>query len=207
MKRKLFVSAFFLSLCFWSYSQINLEDEQMKGSKLVLMPNFIYVYEVNYEGTEYDLIITVKSISDGIEFEYKMTNDAETKGSVSMSSEALENAIKQINYFSGGQLDLTDKTTVWVSKKVFNDLVLSGSATISPDEGKTMIELINAEAGHDFNIYNAISNMEFNDISYVYAESKDGKVKYWIHLSQNNPMILKMDLGWTVTLKEIRKVK
>ena len=56
-------------------------------------------------------------------------------------------------------------TTVWVSKKVYKDLVSK--------------------------------NMK-SEVSF------DGKVKYWIHLSEDTPIILKMDLGWKIWLKEMR---
>jgi hypothetical protein len=42
-------------------------------------------------------------------------------------------------------------------------------------------------------------------LPFVYAESKDGSAKYWITLNKSNPMILKMDLGWSITFKEMRK--
>ncbi len=205
MKKLILVLAISMFFGFQSFSQIDLDNEMMKGSTLITMPGQILVYEVDYYGITYDFIVNVKSLTDGIEFDYEMTNADSTKGTVKMSKEAFEDAVAQSNYFSGGLMDLTDKTTVWVSKKVFNDLVNTGKATISPDGGGSYVEIANPAAGHNYEMYNAISDRTFDDISYVYAESPDGSVRYWIHMSKYNPLILKMDLGWTITLKELRK--
>ena len=31
------------------------------------------------------------------------------------------------------------------------------------------------------------------------------KEKYWIHLNHYNPLILRMELGWSIWLKEMRR--
>ena len=202
-KISLLVSVFVL-FAFYCSTQIDLDDEMMNGSTLMTMPGHTFVYEVDYYGEKYDFMVTVNEIGDGIKFDYEMTNAAKTKGSVSMSKDALENATVQNNIFSGGELDLTDQTTVWLSKKVFMDLVENGKSTISTDGGETETEIGDATPMHDYQIYNAISDETFDDISYIYVQSLDGAVAYWIHMSKYNPLILKMDIGWTITLKELR---
>jgi hypothetical protein len=206
MKRLLVLMTLIAGISFQPKAQIDLDSETMKGSTLLLQEGQTLVYGVDYYGDEYDFIVNVKSLKDGIEFDYKMTNDAGTEGTVNMSKEAVEKAINQFNYFGGGKVDLEDKTSVWVSTKVFNELVSSAAAsTISADGGKTQVELEGAEPGHDFTVHNAISGKDMDNISYIYAQSDDGKAKYWIHMSKYNPLILKMDLGWKIWLKELRK--
>ncbi|MCF8234055.1 MAG: hypothetical protein K9G67_01415 [Bacteroidales bacterium] len=205
MKKSIFLFLTFTCFTLSASAQIDMDEEFMQGSTLVAMPGQILVYEVDFNGNVYDFIVHIKEVEDGISFDYEMTNEAGTKGSVNMSKEAVDNAIAQNNYFGGGEMNLDDQTTVWVSKKVFSDLVNEGVATISPDGGMSRVEIGDVWAGHNYEMYNAISDMTFDDISYVYAESPDGDVRYWIHLNESNSLILKMDLGWSITLKELRK--
>jgi hypothetical protein len=205
MKKLLIVISMFMALSQTMNAQINYEKETENANILLALPGFIYVYEVDFYGDVYDFIVTLKKFDDsGIEFDYEMTNASNTKGSVRISKEAMQNAIGQNNYFSGGLMDLTNLTTVWLSRKVINDLIETGKAIISTDGGKTQTTLENTVAGQDFAFYNKISDMEMT-LPFVYAESKDGSAKYWITLNKSNPMILKMDLGWSITFKEMRK--
>lgn len=207
MKKVILIAAMLLGVSYASFAQVDLDAEMFNGSNLLTTEGTVYVYEVDFYGNTYDFIVHVKSLDDGIEFDYEMTNTNNTKGIVKISKGAFENAIAQNNYFSGGEMNLDDQTTVWLSKKVFEDLVNTGKATISTDGGNTKIVIGDATAGHDFELYNAISEEPIEDLSYVYAESPDGSAKYWIHMSKYNPLILKMDIGWSITLKEMRSAE
>lgn len=57
---------------------------------------------------------------------------------------------------------------------------------------------------YDYSIQNAVTGKEEKDIAYFHAASADGKTQYWIHFSNNNRLILKMDLGWKIWLKELK---
>ncbi len=205
MKKLAFITALFFGITFHSSAQ--LEYDIMNGSTLILSEGLILVYGVDYHGTLYDFIITIKSLeNETVEFDYEMTNAAGTKGKVKMSAEAINNATAQNNYFSGGTLELNNMTSVWLSKKVFNELTgVKGKSTISTDGGKSNTELIAQRVGYDYSLYNAISKTTFEDISYFYAESADASVKYWVHFSEHAPLILKMDLGWKIWLKEMKR--
>ena len=203
--KQVFLFALSFIFCAPSFSQIDLDKEMMNGSTLLLRKGMTLVYGVSFEGSEYDFIVHLNSFDEGIAFDYEMTNAAGTKGRVVMSMEALTNARSQNNYFEGGEMNLVDQTTIWVSKTVFNELISNKESMISPDGGNSSVMLQGARVGHDYSFFNAISNTTFNDLSYVYAESEDGKAKYWIHLRKYSPLILKMDLGWTIWLKELRK--
>jgi len=208
MKKLLLLIAFISFFSIQSQAQIDLDEEMMNGSTLMLQPGLILVYEVDFYDFTYDFLVHIKSFEEGIEFNYEMTNDENTSGTVKISKEAFESATAQKNFFSGGEMNLTDQTTVWLSKKVFMDLVEKGTATISPDGGTTTGEIKVIEVGHNYDIYNAINDETMDDISYIFAESPDGSWSYVIHLSKYNPLILEMDLkDWSLWLKEIRKEK
>ncbi|HNQ67100.1 MAG TPA: hypothetical protein PKN32_01880 [Bacteroidales bacterium] len=204
-KLTILISMFFL-LFAGTQSFAQLEFNDMNCSTLMLREGLVLVYGVNYNGTEYDFIMTIKELSETrIEYSYRMTNAYATNGNIIMSEDALLNATSHYNYFSGGTVELTDMTSVWMSKKVFDELTGElGKTTISVDGGKTQVELNAIEVGYDFSLYNDISKKQFDNIGYFYAETEDQQIKYWVHYSEQNPIILKMDLGWQICLKEIR---
>jgi hypothetical protein len=190
-----------------SFSQFNFDDHLFKGSVLMPSAGSVLTYEVNYYGDIYNFIVHIKKFGDdGIEFDYSMNNETNISGSMKIVKDAFESSKTQYNYFSGGPLTLTDQTSVWLSKKVFAELISeSGKSTISSDGGSTETEIQNIGAFHDFELYNTTSNTTFNDVSYLYATNEDESEKYWINFSKYNPLILGMDLGWTIWLKQMGK--
>lgn len=206
MKKILATIFLLVALSTLSFTQINYDDHLLEGSTLILQKGSVLTYEVNLYGDVYDFIVKIKKYDEqGIEFDYEMTNDRNTSGNVKFTKDAFENAHMLYNYFAGGPVSLTDATTVWVSKKVFAEL-LSGTSTISSNEGETYDEVRPVGVFHDFEAFNKLSNSTINDITYLYATSEDESAKYWIHFSKSNPLILGMDLGWTIWLKEIGRM-
>lgn len=179
------------------------------GSTLITTPGLTLVYEVDFYGSEYDFIVHINEVRDGIRFDYEMTNDDNTKGSVSITADAFENATSLFNYFAGGPVELTDMTSVWMSKKTFNDLVGEArSATISVDGGQSTIEIKTVGTGTDFTIYNAISESHIRDVAYLDARTEStffNAASFKIAFSRHLPLILEMNLGWTIKLKEMRR--
>ncbi len=186
-------------------AQVNLDDEMMKGSTLRISEGMTLVYGADYFGKKFDIVFKIKSLNHQVVFEYEMLNENNNKGTLTMTKEALEMARAQDNYYhEGGDRLLEYATSIWVSKLVFNDLISNGEVTISTDGGASQVKLQGAIVGHDFKFFDATENEEADDLSYVYAQSEDGKVKYWISLNKYNPIILKMEMGWSIWLKEIR---
>lgn len=205
MKKLFLLILSIVCINFFSQAQIDYDKEAMVGSSIVTKAGQVLVYGVDFNGTAYDFIVHVKSVDNGLVFDYEMTNANNTKGSVHISAKAMDDALSQNNYFTGGEMKLDDMTTVWVSRKVLMDIIEDGVTGISTDAGATQTKIQQKSVGHDYQAMNGVSGKMMNDLSYVYLESPDGSAKYWIHLNKGNPLILKMDLGWTIWLKEIKK--
>ncbi len=207
MKNLIFVITMLIGLNIPAMAQLELDI--MKGSTLVPQEGTILIYEVDFYGNSYDFLVLIHEIKkDKVVFEYLMTNPNQTSGSITMTAEALESATSQFNFFSGGPVTLEDMTSVWISRKVFGELTgEKGRSTISPDGGQTRVELIGKKVGYDYSLYNHISERQFDNIAYYYAESADGDIKYWIGTSRGVPIILRMDLGWKIWLREMARVE
>jgi len=185
------------------FAQPTQEYDFLKGSTLVSMVGTTNIYEVDFKGSKYDFIVTVKenSAAKGLVFDYKMTNAPGTNGTVYMTDEARKTAHAQNNYFSGGEMKLADMTTVWMSNEVFEELEKKGESKISTDGGETWVVLKRKYYNYDFPIQTQ-SGLKA-EFGYMYCESDDGSAKYWIQTG-GNPIILKMDLGWSITYKQFK---
>lgn len=165
-------------------------------------PGLKLTYEVDFFGTVYDFVVTLKENSETrLSFDYVMTNANNTSGTVNIAAEAMKNATEQFNFFRGGTENLTNQTSVWVSSRVFSQLASdAGVATISPDGGRSSVKIDAKSKTTDFAVLNKSTNKVIN-LANIYAQSADGNTKYWILNSAAAPIILKMDLGWKIALK------
>lgn len=125
---------------------------------------------------------------------------AEGKRPFYMSNNAVKNAVI-MDYQSVDSL-LDDRTIAWVSQKVYKELEKKGEAKISINGGNSWVVLKRKYYNYDFSVKTKAGMR--NDISYMYCETDDSVVKFWIQTGEN-PLILKMDLGWALmTLKEFK---
>lgn len=163
------------------------------------------VYAVKAGGQEYEFIVTLKVYNylDGIQFEYEMTNENNTKGSIFVTADAKRDATSYMNYFRGGDVALTDAITVWLSQKNFADM---------PNK-KTEMKLDNNEPTNFYRPDNdevaPTINLKGKQVKidgFIINNAVDGKgdKTMWIQNASGNPLILKMDIGFVVELKEIR---
>lgn len=182
----LFVGLLFISKCFAQQQKI---DWIKKGTTLT--------YDVKYLETKYQFIIKIINLKPDVVFSWEMTEPQNSKGKVNMSKEALATAIKQNNFFKSGEFFFTDMTTVWVSKKVFSSLKKAKPI---------LIDLLNEEANLKFVKLDKktvlIDGIKTKNIEVIYAET-DLSQKYWILDCPDFPIILKMDLGWSIDLKSV----
>ena len=168
------------------------------------------IYQVEAGSNEYDFIVTPTKLSaSGITFEYKMTEPANKTGMISMNSEALEKSMAMYNQFSGGTVNLTDQTSVFVSKAMMtfaaegsSDIFLNGvngesenfvslEGMDSPTNGSTYIKWIKNINGVDYLLDGPI------------LENADGSKAIRYTDGGGFPFITFMELDFKVYLKEI----
>jgi len=166
------------------------------------MPSFAkegmkLVYHVVYFGDEYDFIVDVKKLSKDIEFDWSMTSPINSSGAVTIREKALKNATSLFNYYADGDtLDFDDYTSVWVSNAVYNALKKNEPVTIDAGDGDEMLTYENNER------MSVLINGENTDLDCIYSSS-DLFGWFWILDNGKFPIIVKMDIGWTITLTEI----
>jgi hypothetical protein len=210
MKKQFIVFISLMALAFGSLGQSSIylpmmikNDDGSTGSYDIQKGDKL-VYQVKADGNEYDFIVTINDEGEkGIDFNYEMTNSNKTSGHVTISNQARSEATKYVNFFRGGELKLTDASTIWLSGKNFSDMP-NKKTTMTLDNGvpETFYRPENDEVNPVVKIKGEDKKLD----AFIINNGADGtgNKTMWINGISSNSLIVKMDLGWSIVLKEIK---
>lgn len=154
-------------------------------------------YHINYNAIEYDFKIDSIKATNDISFQWKMSDPMNYTGKVKILKQALDTSTALYNFFAdSSNITLDNKTTVWVSKKVYKAIKKGGSIKIDAGLGREKLTFKSNEK------ISAMVNGSNKSFEVLYATTESGN-KFWILDDPSNPIIMKMYLGWTIEIKEI----
>ena len=194
MKNLLFISILFTSMTLISFSCSQKKNYWLKsGSTLT--------YHLVNGDNQYDFIVDNLKIDKEVSFKWTMGEPVNNTGSVTMSSKALGESTKIVNYFSDGATqNMEEETTVWLSRKIYEQIKNKKPIDISID-GTT--EILNFKNNEKLKIKADGADEEVN---VLYAETESGN-KLWILDEPQNPLIIKMQVGFTIELISVSSGK
>ncbi len=163
------------------------------------------VYEVNAGGNVYDFIVTLQPRTDKYRyaFNWEMTAPVNRKGHVNITQEAAYDSKKYNNYFNGGDLTLTDACTVWLSGQNFADMP-DKQTTMQLDNGAAETFYRKDEAETEYTVLYKGNEVKLDIFKIDNDKTGSDHHQMWVQGISSYPLIVKMDLGWTIRLKEIR---
>ena len=174
-------------------------------------PGSTFIYMVDFVDSEYLFISEIVSLDEnGLDSKWFISNNG-SQGKLAISPEALESATTLHNYFVDGDYVLEDKTSGWVSRKVMQEILANGKTVLDIGEEEP-VEFTLDYQGQDPEFENALFyypvgvDARFTDIGSLSAFSivnEDKGYKIVILNNEDKPMILYMDLGWTISLEAI----
>ncbi len=204
MKRLLFLLVFITAIN-TSHAQVKLEDIVKPGTRLV--------YTVTSDNTTYDFVVTIKD-RKGTSFDWEMGSPADQKGTVIHTPKALKDGYKMFNYFHSETKKLDDLTlSVWLSQKVFNELVKNtGSVKVGMYDPTD--EPLNMKISGDGEFVIRIDGKAEKIHDKMVRATKKGKTEWLVDKSIDDyftfynsasfPIILRMRDKFYLTLKEIK---
>ncbi len=143
-----------------------------------------------------------------MEFDWSMTSGQDMNGHITLTKEAISKAIIQNNRFGPDLKNaiFNDKTTVWVSSAVINDLLTTGKAKMDAGYGEEIFDLVASnEEGRDNDAFE--DKVQVNGVAKylntLHVKNGDASHQLWILNDPKNPLIVKMLFGWGITLKSI----
>lgn len=211
MKKMLFAAV----ACLWTGLAAMAQGLEFKTGTVL-------TYNVDYFGITYQMIVTLQKTDGEVAFRYQMTEPASMEGSVTMSREAVANATILHNYFSGGTLKLTDETTVIVSAAVFKKIAELYKSYQGKSYDKSAVFDLKTEKmggnekfGHPAAVKEKVTVKGVStvldgwSIRKIYDEAGNTikpEDAHEIRVLNNAafPVITYMNLGWTITLVDIK---
>ncbi len=160
-------------------------------------------YHVTTSDKSYDYVITVKEYSPSISFDWKMTDPVNTSGKITIALNALQKATSYKNYFQDGSNEaLTTQSTVWLSKKNFNELKSSGKTSMNMTGDLNTYEKVAAPQQVSYNAKGVTKTA--NVIGCQFVKTADTNYTVRVFDDAKDPLIQYMDLGsFTITLKSV----
>lgn len=200
MKKLFLLSALVVSAVF-VFAQVNLQAVIKPGSRLI--------YGVEANGQKYDFIVTVKALVPALLFDWQMTDPININGSITHTAPAMISGNTMYNFFAPGTKTLDDNTlSVWISRNSFTALtrgtktaMLKMNTNESPkkmgveqEDPKEMKIIVNGEK-------ETVEEFEAKDMA---APSGEDRVYFTFANSAKMPIILRMQNGFYIALKEIK---
>lgn len=175
---------------------------QACGSKPLILPGGTTLsYDLVMNQKPVRLTAKVEQFNPQLVFDYNVENEG-IKGRFTVTQEALMVGTEIDHLFTGEAKTLTKTTSLRISDSTFHQLKNDGEAILSFRQGFLKNE----------NIYKVVDNqtttINFNDkpktVDVLYLEDIHGKeFKFWIWDNPKNPIIIRMDVGWQMLLKNI----
>jgi hypothetical protein len=163
---------------------------QTRAQEIEIKKGTVLTYLISTNaGDEYNFIVTVKKYGpDGIDFDWKMTNEQSSAGKVTLTANALSDAVKYINYFrNGSSLTLKEESAVWLSGDNYGDLEEKSITQMDMGSGK---KIYHAEDS-DFEIQ--VKGKSIQVIT-LHAKDESGELAVAVLKNGKNPLIIAMDM-------------
>ncbi|MEO0288062.1 MAG: hypothetical protein ABIN00_00250 [candidate division WOR-3 bacterium] len=157
------------------------------------------VYDVSSWGDKYELMIEIKKIDKNLYYKYLVEDDTIFKfvDNVTVLQKSLESSDRIfMNLWDYSVSNLENKTSVFFSKKVFKDLVNKKEVIIDVGDGEEHLTFERKT------VYNCVVDGKEVGLKAVYATS-DLFGYFWILDDERFPLILKMEVGYIIELKEM----
>ncbi len=183
MKKILFTT--FVSICFF-----------ITNAQLSLSTNDKLIYDVSAGGADYNFTIKIKSLTPGFNFAWQMTNEDASYGIIKVLPAAMATSKKMHNYFSNGNKTLTDATSVILSKAAYKEIIEKKKVTL--EDGMATIVFENPD---ETSFSYRVNGVEKN-VPAIYLSAENGN-DIVVLKNPTYPLILRMNLGWTIQLNNI----
>jgi hypothetical protein len=201
--KKIFFLFCFLCFSILSFAQVNLQTLVKPGTKLI--------YAVEAGAQKYDFIVTVKALIPALVFDWEMTNDNKSAGTITHTAPAMISGNTMYNYFSPGVKNLDDNTlSVWISKNTFTGLTKGTKSVIlqmNTNETPKKMGVTNEDPAELKIIVNGeketVEEFTASDLNAANAPAEE-QVYFTFSNSPKMPIILRMKNGFSIALKEIK---
>ncbi len=166
--------------------------------------NDVLTYQVTTPTSSYTFTVIIKTLKPDLSFDWVMSGDVNQKGSVFYENATAADAMGLHNMFTAGAVKLKDQTSVWVSNTFFKLLKSNVTANVSVDKAITADGFKNCGIqSFTFDLNGTKTTMPY--VKANNAENCAGDKTIYVLDNAQNPLIMYMNMGWTIELKSIKQ--
>lgn len=147
-------------------------------------------------GQVYDFVVRPARWAPSFTFAWVMTGPVFSNGRATVTPEALESCVDQVNRFRFGAQEVIDGCTVVFSRQMFAAL-RAGEEVVADIDGRTVPLRETGTA-----TYEVLRDGALHPLSAVVVEGPD--TRYMLLDDPDVPVILRQNVGFPVWLKEVR---
>jgi len=174
----------------------------------LIKPGTKLIYAVEAGAQKYDFIVTVKTLVPALVFDWEMTNDNKSSGTITHTAAAMVSANTMYNYFSPGAKTLDDNTlSVWISRNTFTGLTKGTKSVMLQMNTNEPPKKMGVAEDEDPEELKIIVDGEKETVEEITAKDNapgDEQVYFTFATSAKMPVILRMKNGFYIALKEIK---
>jgi hypothetical protein len=192
----------FAGICKAQYNQRPTKSRffNSKHSTFQIKPGDILVYSAGNGGDTYDVVLTVKKYGDVITLNYSIPQKTQS-GTVNIQNNLANSASTYDYYFVSNNNNPTDKSSIWLSKQNWRDLASTDKKT-NMDFGGGAESFIRAGASTQKIKYKGRDKII--TVYNIANKNTEDKKTFTVLTDEKNPLIVSMNYGGTLTLKEVR---
>lgn len=167
------------------------------------------VYEVNAAGKHYNLMVVTNKFDAAAIADFNWVSSApESKaGHVTVNTAALTTSKKYVSFFPAGELKLADASSIWLTAANFKEIA-KGKTSIAFDNSQP--ENFSSPEADAVSVPVSYKGRALSLEGFALENKPEGqpdRKEIWVLNVSSNPLIIKMDIGWTMELKEVRERK
>lgn len=189
------------------FGSCSLFKPKTKYNKLQIGDNYQLNYNLASSGERYQFIVDIIDLEPYFKYQFTMTNNNQTSALHTFTPHALEYAFAQKVKFGPSSDTLKDHiVTGMFSRKTYRELLDSDTVVMVPDASLMTDKGIFYNAGFEAYTYELNGEPQKIEVMRV-LEITDGTPRNYLILNNpKQPLIIKMDIGWAISLKEINYV-
>ncbi len=158
-------------------------------------------YEVTAQGMKYNFDININGFTNTyVSFDWNLADSK--NGTVFVHEEAMLESFALKNYFQGGYKALKDRTSVWVSKKLFKEI--KSGKTLSIDLDNNEVVEMKMKGTETYSFGDQGGGVPFN-VPVIVVGNDDDSRTIWIMDDPNNRLIVMMDIAFRIDLLNVKQ--
>jgi hypothetical protein len=174
--------------------------EALELFETAMKPGAQLTYDVTANGKQYKLIATLKTVGDVFAFTWKTTDPDNKSGSVSVGAKAVAESRIFSHIFSGGDIKLDKETSLRVSDRVMTDVSIDAQTPVKLNGASDTVAVMKSTIDNfSVNINGAatfVSGFEIRSADLISTVEFIESTKF--------PLIVKLNMGWTMVLTDIK---